>query len=125
MRMSEVAHTDLTCKDRHVSGDKVMTSGSLSNVIVSTLVLNTSGVGSNRPFGEVFPIVITPASEVCFSLKGHNNEDGILLLFYTIATLVQLYLCGDMMYEMRRRNPEPTLLQTQGIFKLPHNRGMV
>ena len=29
------------------------------------------------------------------------------------------------MSEMRRRNPEPTLLQTQTIFNLPDNTGMV
>ena len=48
-----------------------------------------------------------------------------LLLFYTIATafqLYQLYLGSDMMYEMKRkRNPEPTLWPTQGIFTLPHH----
>ena len=30
-----------------------------------------------------------------------------------------------MMYVMRRRKPEPTLLLTQGIFNLPRNLGMV
>ena len=30
-----------------------------------------------------------------------------------------------MMYEMRRRKPEPTLLPTQGTFNLPHHIGMV
>ena len=30
-----------------------------------------------------------------------------------------------MMYEMRRRKPNPTLLPTQGIFNLPHYVGMV
>ena len=39
-----------------------------------------------------------------------------LLLFYAIATVFQL----DMMYEMRRRKPEHTLLPNQGIFKLPY-----
>ena len=47
-----------------------------------------------------------------------------LLLFYTIATVFQLYHSGDMMYEMRRRKPEPTLLVTQWIFNLPHHIGM-
>ena len=47
-----------------------------------------------------------------------------LLLFYTIATVLQLYHCGDMMCEMRK-NPEPTLLPTQEIFNLPHNIVMV
>ena len=30
-----------------------------------------------------------------------------------------------MMYEMRKRKPENTLLQTQGVFNLPHHIGMV
>ena len=34
------------------------------------------------------------------------------LLFYTIATVFQLYHGSDMMHEMRRRNPEPILLPT-------------
>ena len=41
-----------------------------------------------------------------------------ILLFYAIAIVFQLYLDGDLMHEMRRRKPEPTLTQTQGIFKL-------
>ena len=48
----------------------------------------------------------------------------VLLLVYAIATVLQLYLGADMMYEMRRK-PKPTLLQTQGIFNLPHHIGMV
>ena len=47
-----------------------------------------------------------------------------LLCFYVIAKVFQLYLGGDVMYEMRRM-PEPALLQTQGIFNLPHHIGMV
>ena len=34
-------------------------------------------------------------------------------------------LGSDMMYEMRTRKPEPTLLLTRGIFTLPHHIGMV
>ena len=30
-----------------------------------------------------------------------------------------------MMYDTRRRKPEPTFLLTQGIFNLPHHTGMV
>ena len=30
-----------------------------------------------------------------------------------------------MMYEMRRKKPEPTLLLTQEFFNLPHHIGMV
>ena len=39
----------------------------------------------------------------------------LLLLFYTLATVFQLYHGGAMMYEMRRRKPEPTLLLNQRI----------
>ena len=48
-----------------------------------------------------------------------------LLLSYTIATVFQLYLWCKMMYEMRRRKPEPRLLLTQGMFNLPDDIGMV
>ena len=48
-----------------------------------------------------------------------------LLLFYATATIFQLYHGGDMMYEIRRRNPEPTQLLTQGNFNLPQHIGMV
>ena len=48
-----------------------------------------------------------------------------LLLFYAIATEFQLYNGGDMMDEMRRRNPELTFLRTQGSCNLPHHIGMV
>ena len=40
-------------------------------------------------------------------------------------TVFQLYHGGDIMYEMRRIKPEPTLLPAQGIFNLPHHIGMV
>ena len=49
----------------------------------------------------------------------HDVTLYCLLLFYAIATIFQLYHGGDMMYEMSRRKPEPTLLLTQGIFNLP------
>ena len=48
-----------------------------------------------------------------------------MLFFHTIATVFQLYNGGDMMHEMRRKKPEPTLLPTKGIFNLPHHIGMV
>ena len=40
------------------------------------------------------------------------------------ATVVQLHIGGDMMYEMRRKS-ESTLLPNQGILNLPHHIGMV
>ena len=49
-----------------------------------------------------------------------------LLLFYAITTVFQLYHGDDMMSEMRRRKPEPTLLLTQGICltPAPYRHGM-
>ena len=55
-------------------------------------------------------------------LEGHQRSSS--LLFYAIATIFQLYHGVDMMYEMRRREPEPTLLPTQGIFSLPYHIGV-
>ena len=40
------------------------------------------------------------------------NRFVCLLLFYAIATVVQLYHGTDMMYEIRRRKTECTLLPT-------------
>ena len=48
-----------------------------------------------------------------------------LLLFYPKATIFQLYHGTDMMYEMRRRKPEPIFSLTQGIFNLSHHIGMI
>ena len=48
----------------------------------------------------------------------------VLLLFYAIATVFHLYLVGDMMHEMRRRKPGPTLSLTHRTFNLPHYIGM-
>ena len=53
------------------------------------------------------------------------EEMFVCLLFYTRATVSQLYHGGDMIYEMTRRKSEATLLQTQGIFDHPHCIGMV
>ena len=48
-----------------------------------------------------------------------------LVLFYAIATVFQLYHSHHFMYQIRRRKPEPTLLQTQGLFNVPQHIGMV
>ena len=50
----------------------------------------------------------------CFVVVLHNS-----------ITVFQLYHGGDMMHEMRRRNPEPTLLPTREIFNVPYHTGMV
>ena len=38
---------------------------------------------------------------------------------------LSLPVLSDMLYEMRRRKPDPTLLLTHGIFNLVHHIGMV
>ena len=60
-------------------------------------------------FNSTFPVI---EFKVCF-------------VVYAIATVFQLYNGSDMMYEMRRRKLEPTLLPTQEILNLPHHKGMV
>ena len=54
----------------------------------------------------------------------HQTKDSIkpfVLICYAITTEFQLYLSGDMKYEMRRRKPKHTTLPIQGIFNLPYN----
>ena len=49
----------------------------------------------------------------------------VCLLFYAIKTVFQLCHGSDMMYDLRWRKHEPTLLLAQGIFNLTHYKGMV
>ena len=57
---------------------------------------------------------------------GRGGGMCVCLLFcYTIVTVFQLYHGGDMMYEMRKKKPKPTLLLTRRIFNLPHYICMV
>ena len=48
----------------------------------------------------------------------------VSLLFYTIATVFQLYHADDMIYEMTRRKPKTKPLLTHEIFNLPHHTGI-
>ena len=48
----------------------------------------------------------------------HGCQTSLVCLFYAIATVFQFYHDGVMMYGMRRRKPEPTLLVAQEIFNL-------
>ena len=68
-----------------------------------------------------FSLVILAMSEVVL----HSCWTNLVCLFYAIATVFQLYYGSYMMYEMRRGKPRPTLLPTQGIYKLPHHTSMV
>ena len=55
--------------------DKVITSGSLDGVIVSSLVRNERDIGSIPAQGAIFPIFITPTTLVavtCFMYKFHT-----------------------------------------------------
>ena len=56
-------------------------------------------------------------------MKQHFTSS--VCLFYAIAPDVQLYHGGDIMYDMRRRKPEPTPLPTQEMFKVPQHKGMI
>ena len=58
----------------------------------------------------------------CLTVMG---QAWFVCLLYAIATMFQLYHGGDIMYEMRRRKPESTLLQTQRIFSIAHYIGNV
>ena len=69
------------------------------------------------------PLLLTSGPVRCEAVL-HGSGTSPVCLFYTIATVFQLYHGGDMMYEMRRRKSEPTLLPTQVIFNLPHHIGM-
>ena len=53
---------------------------------------------------------------VCRSVYIMHACTFVWLLFYTVAIVFQLYHGSDMMYEMTRRKPKPTLLPTRGIF---------
>ena len=59
-----------------------------------------------------------------------QNELCLFSVVFNIAMLFQLYHDGDMIYEVRRRKLEPTVLLHQGIFTppphthAPHRHGM-
>ena len=60
--MSVVVGTNLVYKEPHrqVGVGRVMTSGSLGGVMVSTLAQNSKDARSVSALGTVFPIFITP-----------------------------------------------------------------
>ena len=67
----------------------------------------------------VTPLLLTSGPVRCGAvLHGGGTRLG---LFYATVTVFQLYHGGDRMYEMRRRKPEPTLLQTQEIVNFLHH----
>ena len=88
--------------------------------VVAVVAAATAAVAEHSqlqtPLGKQLPLYQKQLQEM--------ESDWILvLLFYAIATVFRLYHGGDMIYEMRRRKPEPTLILTQGIFNLPDHTG--
>ena len=49
----------------------------------------------------------------------------VYVLFYTITTVFQSYQGSDMLYEMRRRKADPTVIPTHEILNLPHHMGVM
>ena len=82
----------------------------------------TSWYAQNRQYQSSITNIIM---EMLFCICWLLSVCFCLLLFYTIATVFQSCHGGDLMYEMRRRKLERTLLQTQGICNFPHHIGMV
>ena len=70
------------------------------------------------------PLLLTSGSARC-EASLHGCGPNLVCLFYAITTVFQWYRGGDMMRwdEMRRRNPKPTLLPTEGVFNLLHYVG--
>ena len=63
--------TDLSDKEPHrqVDVDRVMISGRLGGVMVSTLAQNIGGIGSNHAPGEIYPILINPMVQLMPSAR--------------------------------------------------------
>ena len=72
----------------------------------------------------VAPLLLTNGP-VRYEAALHGYGTSRFCLFCAIATVFQLYHGSNMMYEMRRRNPEPTLLPAHCIFNLSHHKGMI
>ena len=62
--MGKVVCTDLSGKElyRQVGNGRVMTLGSLGDVMVSTLAQNARDMGSIAALGAIFAIIITPTT---------------------------------------------------------------
>ena len=87
--------------------------------IVSTVKERNTSLSGLQELEEQWLVVVT-------AVFGEIGRGFACLLFiYAIATVFHLYHRGVMLYEMRRRNPKPTLYPTQGIFNLPNHIGMV
>ena len=84
------------------------------------------GANTVSPINDQFLLYCATTMYQHFTLVVFDDEINFaLLLFYTIATVFQLYLGSYMMYEMRRRKAKHIILPIQGIFNLPHYIGLV
>ena len=105
--------------------------GKFDYILLETTGLADPGKHEGAPPGNgVIILLITGRwhdSPSVLPSRGSIQFNSLLfcLLFYSIATVFQLYHGHDMMYEMRRRKPDPTLLPTQEIFNPPAHIGMV
>ena len=98
---------------------------SLYRNCIDTVLCHCIGNGTGcRTAAMAAPLPLTSGPARCeAALHGCGRKP--VCLFYSIATTFEPYHDGDMMYEMRRRKPKPTLLPTQGIFNLPYHIGIV
>ena len=89
-------------------------------------ILQLSAVGNiiDLETDKEIPLLIDK-SLIGISNLRQSLQSVCLLLLSAITTLFQLYHDSNMMYEIRRRKPEPTILLTQWIFNLPHHIGIV
>ena len=87
---------------------------------IQCLVLTSMGGSDTDCMGGLYRCIVA-----CAHLRKGTGGFVCLLLLDIIATVFQLYHTSDMMYEMRRNKPKPTLLLTQGSFNLLDHIGMV
>ena len=81
---------------------------------------HTYGMVQATELHHYFSLVVWRGVKQCFMSVGQAR----FVCFTPQQHIFQLYYGGDKMHEMKRKQ-EPTLVLTQGIFKLPHHKGTV
>ena len=71
---------------RQAGVDRVMTSGNLRGVMVSTLAWNTISLGSNPALSPIVPIFITPTT-ICRQLFDHSLLNYVVRTSYGTSTV--------------------------------------
>ena len=84
----------------------------LYHYIIALCILG-KGTGC-RTAAMVTPLLLTSGSARCEAALHSCGTSPVCL--YVITTVLQLCYGGGMMYEMKRRKPDPILLLTQEIF---------